>query len=143
MVQQYVHQRQHALRLCCPFQVQGLRPNAVSLEELKMFSLWMTTSQQTQRQSFLPILQLLTVLCTRVIHDEVVLGRLSFIFSIFQLIRSFFLEIKRLQPSRRIFVHGFCSLFLKREVEGCHSVFSQSVQFIFSHVLTSDKLEPF
>ena len=110
---------------------------------IKMFSLWMTTSQQTQRQSFLPILQLLTALCTRVIHVAVVLGRLSFIFSIFQLIRSFFLEIKRWQPSRRIFVHGFCSLFFIPEVEGCHSVFSQSVQFIFSHVLTSDKLEPF
>ena len=38
---------------------------------------------------------------------------------------------------------GFCSLVLKPEVEGCRSVFSQSVQFIFSHVLTSDKLEPF
>ena len=38
---------------------------------------------------------------------------------------------------------GFCSLVLKPEVEGCHSVFSQSVQFIFSHVLTNDKLEPF
>ena len=38
MVQQYIHQRQHAVRPCCPFQVQGLRPNAVSLEELKMFS---------------------------------------------------------------------------------------------------------
>ena len=55
----------------------------------------------------------------------------------------YFLEIKRLQPSRRIFVHGFCSLFLKPEVEGCHSVFIQSVEFIFCHVLTSDKLEPF
>ena len=36
-----------------------------------------------------------------------------------------------------------CSLFLKPEVVGCHSVFNQSDQFIFSHVLTSDKLEPF
>ena len=26
---------------------------------------------------------------------------------------------------------------------GRHSVFNQSVQFIFSHILTSDKLEPF
>ena len=32
-----------------------------------------------------------------------------------------------------------CSLFLKPEVEGCHSVFNQSIQFIFSHILTSDK----
>ena len=50
------------------------------------------------------------------------------IFSIFQLIRSFFLEIKRQQPSRRIFVHGFCSLFLKPDVEGCHNMFNQSIQ---------------
>ena len=85
----------------------------------------------------------MTALCTRVIHVAVVLGRRSFIFSIFQLPRPSFLEIKRWQPSRRIFVYGFCSLFLKPEVGGCHSVFSQSVQFIFSHVLTSDKLEPF
>ena len=36
-----------------------------------------------------------------------------------------------------------CSLFLKPEVERCHSVFNQSAQFIFAHFLTSDKLEPF
>ena len=44
MVKKYVHWRQHAALLCCLFQVQGLRLNAVSPEELKMFSLWMTTS---------------------------------------------------------------------------------------------------
>ena len=31
--------------------------------------------------------------------------------------------------------------FLKPEVEGCHSVFNRSSQFIFSNI-TSDKLEP-
>ena len=37
----------------------------------------------------------------------------------------------------------FCSLILKPEVEGCPSVFNHSIQFIFSHILTGDKLEPF
>ena len=115
MVQQYVHQRQHALRLCCPFQVQGLRPNAVSLEELKMFSLWITTSQQTQRQSFLPTLQLLTALCTRVIHVAVVVGRLSFIFSVFQLIRSFFQRSNDCNHDARSSSTAFAVYFLHRK----------------------------
>ena len=29
------------------------------------------------------------------------------------------------------------------EVEGCHSVFNRSIQFIFSHIITSDKFGPF
>ena len=37
----------------------------------------------------------------------------------------------------------FCSLILKPEAEGCPSVFNHSIQFIFSHILTGDKLEPF
>ena len=47
--------------------------------------------------------------------------------------------------STQIFVYSsvqFISI-LKPEAEGCHSVFNQSSQFIFSHILTSDKLEPF
>ena len=75
MVQQYA--------ICTPLlSVSGLRilrPNAVSLEELKMFFF----VDDNIIANLATILQLLTALCTRVIHDEVVLGRLSFIFSIF------------------------------------------------------------
>ena len=80
-------------------------------------------------------------------HDEVVLGRLSFIFSVFYMIRSFFLEIKRWQPARRIFVqsavYSLNPMVNRKWKVVIYSVFSQSIQFIFSHILTSDKLEPF
>ena len=55
-----------AARLCSPVQVQRLRQNGASLEELKNFPCIDYIALPTRGQSFPPILQLLTALGARV-----------------------------------------------------------------------------
>ena len=77
------------------------------------------------------------------IHVAVVLGRLSFVFSMFLLIRSFFYRLNDGNQHAGSLFTASAVYVLNPKVEGCHSVFNQSIQFIVSHTLTSDKLEPF